>query len=242
MVARFSVSRPGARRCHQYAFVHRLREQDFLVASMSKLSIFRRWWRGFALTYYYVARNPIRVIQFSSISIIGRGTGWGWDLERNTITDDPRYLEELYKENPAYKKIVEHGLQRFDLCNQMFSRNTASGGLACSSAVQRRPNHSTNHIDDEQMDGTQSGNRRSRDEYEYTAFSQSPPMTSPDEYFSSPGQAQTSAGPSGSGRRFRRVAGKLQAKKCEIMDRLNESLQGKIDRTSPKATNLLNDA
>ncbi|KAL0387413.1 UNVERIFIED_CONTAM: hypothetical protein Sradi_2623100 [Sesamum radiatum] len=132
--------------------------------------------------------------------ILSRGTGWGWDLERNTITDDPRYLEELYKENPAYKKIVEHGLQRFDLCNQMFSRNTASGGLACSSAVQRRPNHSTNHIDDEQMDGTQSGNRRSRDEYEDTAFSQSPPMTSPDEYFSSPGQAQTSAGPSGSGR------------------------------------------
>ncbi|KAL0310248.1 UNVERIFIED_CONTAM: hypothetical protein Scaly_2945100 [Sesamum calycinum] len=61
-------------------------------------------------------------------------------------------------------------------------------------------------------------------------------MTSPNEYFSSPGQAQTSAGPSGSGRRFRRVAGELQAKKCETMDRLNESLQGKIDRTGPKAT------
>ncbi|KAL0387580.1 UNVERIFIED_CONTAM: hypothetical protein Sradi_2639800 [Sesamum radiatum] len=37
-------------------------------------------------------------------------------------------------------------------------------------------------------------------------------------------------------RRFRRVAGELQAKKCETMDRLNESLQGKIDRTGPKAT------
>ncbi|KAL0373192.1 UNVERIFIED_CONTAM: hypothetical protein Scaly_1000800 [Sesamum calycinum] len=49
------------------------------------------------------------------------------------------------------------------------------------------------------------------------------------------GPAQTSAGPSGSGPRFRRVAGELQAKKCEIMDRLNESLQEKIDRTGPIA-------
>ncbi|KAL0349207.1 UNVERIFIED_CONTAM: hypothetical protein Sangu_1148500 [Sesamum angustifolium] len=124
----------------------------------------------------------------------------------------------------------------------MFSRNTATGGLARSSAVQRRPNHSTNHIDDEQMDGTQSGSRRSRDEYEDTAFSQSPPMTSPDEYFSSPGQAQTSAGPSGSGRRFRRVAGELQAKKCETMDRLNESLKERLTAPAPKPLNLLNDA
>ncbi|KAK4411801.1 hypothetical protein Sango_0253100 [Sesamum angolense] len=64
----------------------------------------------------------------------------------------------------------------------------------------------------------------------------SPPMTSPDEYFSSSGLPQTPDGPSGSGRRFRRVASELQAKKCETMDRLNESLQGKIDRTNPKAT------
>ncbi|KAL0396399.1 UNVERIFIED_CONTAM: hypothetical protein Scaly_0088300, partial [Sesamum calycinum] len=59
---------------------------------------------------------------------------WGWDSERNTITDNPRRLEELYREKPAYKKIVEHGLQRFDLCSQIFSQNTASGGLARSSA------------------------------------------------------------------------------------------------------------
>ncbi|KAL2237347.1 UNVERIFIED_CONTAM: hypothetical protein Sindi_0926400 [Sesamum indicum] len=117
----------------------------------------------------------------------------------------------------------------------MFSRNTATGGLARSSS-QRRTIHSTNHIDDEQMDVTQSGSRRSRDEYEDTIFSQSVPMTSPDEYFSSPGPSQASAGPSGSGRRFRREASELQAKKCETMDKLNESLQGKIDQTGPKAT------
>ncbi|KAL0462228.1 UNVERIFIED_CONTAM: hypothetical protein Slati_0110400 [Sesamum latifolium] len=42
--------------------------------------------------------------------------------------------------------------------------------------------------------------------------------------------------PSGSTRRVRRSMSELQAKKCETLDRLNESLQGKIDRTDPKAT------
>ncbi|KAL0306143.1 UNVERIFIED_CONTAM: hypothetical protein Sradi_6031600 [Sesamum radiatum] len=31
--------------------------------------------------------------------ILSKGTGWGWDPERNTITDDPRRLEELYRVN-----------------------------------------------------------------------------------------------------------------------------------------------
>ncbi|KAL0287385.1 UNVERIFIED_CONTAM: hypothetical protein Sangu_2696000 [Sesamum angustifolium] len=47
---------------------------------------------------------------------------------------------------------------------------------------------------------------------------------------------QTCAGPSGSGRRVRRGMSEMQAKKCDTMDRLNESLQGKIDRSGPKAT------
>ncbi|KAL0371876.1 UNVERIFIED_CONTAM: hypothetical protein Scaly_0869200 [Sesamum calycinum] len=113
--------------------------------------------------------------------MITKGTGWGWDSERNTITDDAGRLEELYQQNPEYKKIVEHGLPRFELCTQMFSRNTAVGGLARSSSQPRRSVHSTHDIDEEQMEGTQSGSRRSRDE-------------------------------------------------------LNESLQGKIDRSGPKAT------
>ncbi|KAK4421877.1 hypothetical protein Salat_2138300 [Sesamum alatum] len=60
--------------------------------------------------------------------ILNRGTGWGWDSECNTITDNAGRLEDLYRENPEYKKIVEHGLPHFDLCTQMFARNTASGG------------------------------------------------------------------------------------------------------------------
>ncbi|KAL0328185.1 UNVERIFIED_CONTAM: hypothetical protein Scaly_2251100 [Sesamum calycinum] len=125
---------------------------------------------------------------------------WGWDSERNTITDDAGRLEELYQQNPEYKKIVEHGLPRFELCTQMFSRNTVVGGLARSSSQPRRSIHSTHDIDEEQMEGTQSGSRRSRDEYEDTSFSQSPPMMSPNEYTSSPQPSQTCAGPSGSGR------------------------------------------
>ncbi|KAL2237810.1 UNVERIFIED_CONTAM: hypothetical protein Sindi_0972700 [Sesamum indicum] len=61
-------------------------------------------------------------------------------------------------------------------------------------------------------------------------------MTFGEEFFSSSGLAHASAGPSGSGRRSRRATSELHAKKCETMDRLNESLQGKIDRTGPKAT------
>ncbi|KAL0331564.1 UNVERIFIED_CONTAM: hypothetical protein Sangu_1701900 [Sesamum angustifolium] len=31
--------------------------------------------------------------------MITKGTGWGWDSERNTITDDVGHLEELYQHN-----------------------------------------------------------------------------------------------------------------------------------------------
>ncbi|KAL2228788.1 UNVERIFIED_CONTAM: hypothetical protein Sindi_1858500 [Sesamum indicum] len=168
--------------------------------------------------------------------ILSRGTGWGWDPELNTITDEAGRLEELYRENPDYKKVVQRGLQRFDLCTQMFSQNTAIGGLTRSSSQQRRTVQNSNNVDDEEMDGTHSGTRRSRDEYEDTTFSQSQPMTSGEEFFSSPGSAPVSAGPSGSSRRSRRATSELHAMKCETMDRLNESLQGKIDRTGPKAT------
>ncbi|KAL0361282.1 UNVERIFIED_CONTAM: hypothetical protein Sradi_3812700 [Sesamum radiatum] len=82
--------------------------------------------------------------------LITKGTRWGWDPERHTITSDADRLEELY-----------------------------------------------------QMDGTQSGSRRSRDEYEDKAFSQSPRMMSPNEYTSSPQPSQTGAGPSRSGHRVR---------------------------------------
>ncbi|KAL0370545.1 UNVERIFIED_CONTAM: hypothetical protein Sangu_0372600 [Sesamum angustifolium] len=167
--------------------------------------------------------------------MITNGTGWGWDSERNTITYENGRLEEVYQQNPEYKKIVEHGLPRFELCTQMFSRNTVVGMLARSSSQPRRSVPSTHDIDEEQMEGTQSGSRRSRDEYEDIAFSQSPPIMSPPEYTSSPQPSPTCAGPSGSSV-GRRGMSEIQAKKCDTMERLNESLQGKIDRSGPKAT------
>ncbi|KAL0373562.1 UNVERIFIED_CONTAM: hypothetical protein Sradi_3271900 [Sesamum radiatum] len=131
---------------------------------------------------------------------------------------------------------VEHGLPELDLCNAMFSQNTAAGGLERGASIPCRAIHTTQDNLDEQMDVTQSGSRRSRDEYKDTAFSQSPPLVSPDEYYSSLQPAQTSAGASGSERRVRRGMTELNAKKCEIMDMLNKSMQAKIDRTGPKAT------
>ncbi|KAK4428581.1 hypothetical protein Salat_1157900 [Sesamum alatum] len=160
--------------------------------------------------------------------ILNRGTGWGWDSERNTITDDAGRLDELYRENPELKKIIEHGLPHFDLCTQMFARNTAHGGIARSNANPPRAFNTGATADDDQMTAGSSGGRRSRDDYEDTAATQSSHIGSPPTY--------TVSAPSGSKRHSRRGASTLQSKKCETMDKLNESLQGKIDRAGPQAT------
>ncbi|KAK4438591.1 hypothetical protein Salat_0193600 [Sesamum alatum] len=144
--------------------------------------------------------------------ILNRGTGWGWDSERYTIIDDAGRLDELYRENPELKKIIEHGLPHFDLCTQIFARNTAHGGIARSSANPPRAFNTGATADDDQMTAGSSGGRRSRDDYDDTAATQS------------------------SKRHSRRRASTLQSKKCETMDKLNESLQGKIDRAGPQAT------
>ncbi|KAK4431038.1 hypothetical protein Salat_0865800 [Sesamum alatum] len=163
--------------------------------------------------------------------ILNRGTGWGWDSERNTITDDAGRLEDLYRENPEYKKIVEHGLPHFDLCTQMFARNTASGGFVRSSANPPCPFNIVNEGGDEQMTRTSSGGCRSRDDYEDTAVSESSQIGTP------PMDAHCAA--SGSKRQARLGARVLHTKKCETMDKLNESLQGKINRAGPKATDAI---
>ncbi|KAK4429237.1 hypothetical protein Salat_1224000, partial [Sesamum alatum] len=160
--------------------------------------------------------------------ILNRGTGWGWDSERNTITDDAGRLDELYREQPELKKIIEHGLPHFDLCTQMFSRNTAHGGIARSSANPPRAFNAQASADDDQLTAGSSGGRRSRDDYEDTADTQSSHIGSP--------PTSMYSGPSGSKRQSRRGASTLQSKKCETMDKLNESLQGKIDRSGPQAT------
>ncbi|KAK4425243.1 hypothetical protein Salat_1718200 [Sesamum alatum] len=113
----------------------------------------------------------------------------------------------------------------------MFARNTASGGFARSSANPPRAFHTVNEGGDEQMTGTSSGGRLSRDDYEDTAISESSQIGTP------PMDAQCAA--SGSKRQARLGARVLQTKKCETMDKLNELLQGKIDRAGPKATDAI---
>ncbi|KAL0333069.1 UNVERIFIED_CONTAM: hypothetical protein Scaly_2208400 [Sesamum calycinum] len=106
----------------------------------------------------------------------------------------------------------------------------------CTIAAYPPPGFQTTSVsDDEQMMGANSGSRRSREDYEDTTFSQSQPMSKPDGYFSNtPTQSFTS--PSSSKRPTRREVSELHSKKCETIDKLNESLQGKIDRTGQKAT------
>ncbi|KAK4434606.1 hypothetical protein Salat_0623400 [Sesamum alatum] len=160
--------------------------------------------------------------------ILNRGTGWGWDSERNTITDDAGRLDELYQEKPELKKIIEHDLPHFDLCTQIFSRNTTHGGIAHSSANPPRAFNAQGNGDDDQLTAGSSRGRRSRDDYEDTTDTQSSHIGSP--------PTSTYSELSGNKRQSRRGASTLQSKKCETMDKLNESLHGKIDRAGPQAT------
>ncbi|KAL2246147.1 UNVERIFIED_CONTAM: hypothetical protein Sindi_2882900 [Sesamum indicum] len=167
--------------------------------------------------------------------LVNRGTGWGWDYEWNTITDEFGRLEELCRENSEHKKIVEHGIPHFDLCTQMFARNTATGGVARSSGQPTRGGQTVSIGDDEHMTGENSGSRRSCEDYEDTTFSESQSMPTPGGYLPTPA-AQSFTSPSSSKRPTRRGMSELQSKKFETMDKLQESLQGKIDRTGVKAT------
>ncbi|KAK4415697.1 hypothetical protein Salat_2677100 [Sesamum alatum] len=129
--------------------------------------------------------------------ILNRGTGWCWDSKRNTITDGAGRLEELFTgKKPELKIIVEHGLPHFDLCIQMFGRNTAHSGIAPSSANPPRASNIGATGDDDQLTTGSSGGRRPR--YEDTADTQSSQIGSP--------PTSTYSGPSGSKRQARRGA------------------------------------
>ncbi|KAL0371766.1 UNVERIFIED_CONTAM: hypothetical protein Scaly_0858200 [Sesamum calycinum] len=134
-------------------------------------------------------------------------------------------------ENPKYKKIVEHGLPHFDLCTQMFARNTASGGLARFRTKAPHAFQTPHDGENEQMTGISLGGSRSRDDYEDTAVLELSQTGTP--------QTDLPSAPFGSKRQARLDARVLQLKKCKNMDKLNESLQGKIDRLGPKATDAI---
>ncbi|KAL2253113.1 UNVERIFIED_CONTAM: hypothetical protein Sindi_0106000 [Sesamum indicum] len=143
--------------------------------------------------------------------LVNRGTGWGWDYDRNTVTDEFGRLEELCRKNSEYKKLVEYGIPHFDLCTQMFARNTATGGIARSSAQPTRTAQTVSIGDDHHMTGENSGSRRSREDYEDTTFSDTQPMPTPDGHFPTPG-AQSFTSPSSSKRTTRRGMSKLHNK------------------------------
>ncbi|KAK4413345.1 hypothetical protein Salat_2747100 [Sesamum alatum] len=180
--------------------------------------------------------------------LISGGAGWGWNSQLNTVIDEHGRLEELYRANPEYKKIIEHGLPHFDLCTEMFSRNIATGAWGRSATHGPRSSHGehggTDEMQVENDHSTHVGSRRSRDEYEDTAYSESMlsvPLNEPSVPLNEPFESfpiasdDDFASPS-SGRRGKRHVNDLQTKKMDTMDKVQESLQGKIERTGPKAT------
>ncbi|KAG8386757.1 hypothetical protein BUALT_Bualt03G0182200 [Buddleja alternifolia] len=60
-------------------------------------------------------------------------TGLGWDYERNTITDPDDVIASLVVNVMDGERLVEAGLQCFDLCTEMFKDNVATSAMARSS-------------------------------------------------------------------------------------------------------------
>ncbi|KAK4426890.1 hypothetical protein Salat_1457800 [Sesamum alatum] len=130
----------------------------------------------------------------------------------------------------------------------MFTRNTATGTWGRSAIHGPHSSHGehggTDEMQIENDHSIQVGSRRSRDEYKDTTYSESMPSvhlnepsvpmnepfesfpTTPNDDFASPS----------SGRRGKRHVNEMQSKKMDTMDKVQESLKGKIERTGPKAT------
>ncbi|KAG8375851.1 hypothetical protein BUALT_Bualt09G0002100 [Buddleja alternifolia] len=60
-------------------------------------------------------------------------TGLGWDYERNTFTGPDDVIASLVANVMDGERLVEVGLQCFDLCTKMFRDNVATGAIARSS-------------------------------------------------------------------------------------------------------------
>ncbi|KAK4428882.1 hypothetical protein Salat_1188100 [Sesamum alatum] len=130
----------------------------------------------------------------------------------------------------------------------MFTRNTAIGAWGRSVTHGPRSSHGEHGGTDEMQvqndHSIQVGIRRSRDEYEDTSYSESMPsvpLNEPSVPLNKPFESFTTrsdddfASPS-SGRRGKHYVNELQMKKMDTMDKVQESLQGKIERSGPKAT------
>ncbi|KAG8379764.1 hypothetical protein BUALT_Bualt07G0123400 [Buddleja alternifolia] len=59
--------------------------------------------------------------------------GLGWDYKRNTITGPDDVIASLVANVMDGERLVEAGLQCFDLCTEMFKDNVATGAMARSS-------------------------------------------------------------------------------------------------------------
>ncbi|KAK4413229.1 hypothetical protein Salat_2735500 [Sesamum alatum] len=130
----------------------------------------------------------------------------------------------------------------------MLTRNTATGAWGRSATHGPRSSHGehggTDEMQVENDHSIQVGSRRSRDEYEDTAYSESMPSVPLNEpsvplnepFESFPTASGNDFASSSSGWWGKRHVNELQTKKRDTVDKVQESLQGKIERTGPKAT------
>ncbi|KAK4441768.1 hypothetical protein Salat_0511700 [Sesamum alatum] len=115
----------------------------------------------------------------------------------------------------------------------MFTRNTATGAWGRSATHGPRSSQGEHGgIDEMQVENDHSiqvGSRRFRDEYKDTTYSESMPSVPLNE-------PSIPVNEPFNGRRGKRHVNELQMKKMDTMDKVQESLQGKIERTGPIAT------
>ncbi|KAL8508303.1 hypothetical protein ACS0TY_018773 [Phlomoides rotata] len=80
-----------------------------------------------------------------------RGSGLGWDPEKETIVGTVEQLEAIYAEHRDNKSIIKRGLPHFDLCSEMFNKKVATGNHTRSSM---QPSNESGAPEDETFDST----------------------------------------------------------------------------------------
>ncbi|KAL8492701.1 hypothetical protein ACS0TY_024049 [Phlomoides rotata] len=77
-----------------------------------------------------------------------RGSGLGWDPEKETIIGPVDQLEAIYTEHRDNKGILKRGLPHFDLCTEMFNKKVATGNYSRSSMPPPSENEAFGDDDD----------------------------------------------------------------------------------------------
>ncbi|KAL8513690.1 hypothetical protein ACS0TY_012979 [Phlomoides rotata] len=104
-----------------------------------------------------------------------RGSGLGWDPEKETIIGPVDQLEAIYLEHHDNKGILKRGLPHFDLCTEMFNKKVATGDYSRSSMP---PQSENEPLHDDALDDTPSSQDTSGPSH--SAYNFTPNLSSQD--------------------------------------------------------------